>query len=90
MGVSLALTVQNGRCEDIRVALNSVAPVILRAKRAEEVLRGKQITDELLREMGEVASAEVNPTDDMRGSPDYKRDLVKVLVPRAARQALGE
>ena len=89
VGVSLALSVQNGRCEDIRVALNSVAPVILRAKRAEEVLRGKQVTDELLREMGEVAAAEVNPTDDQRGSPGYKRDLVKVLVPRAARQALS-
>ena len=70
------------------MALNSVAPVILRAKKAEEVLRGKQVTDELLQEMGEVASAEVNPTDDMRGSSDYKRDLVKVLVPRAAMQAL--
>ena len=88
VGVSVALTVRSGQCEDIRVALNSVAPVILRAKRAEEVVRGKQVTDKLLREMGEVAATEVNPTDDMRGSPDYKRDLVKVLVPRATRQAL--
>ena len=90
VGVSVALGVRNGRCEAIRVALNSVAPVILRAKRAEEVVRGKQVTDELLRKMGEVASAEVNPTEDMRGSPDYKRDLVKVLVPRAIRQALDK
>ena len=90
VGVSLGIGVESGWCKDIRVALNSVAPVILRARKAEEVVRGKQVTDELLREMGDVAASEVNPTDDMRGSPEYKRDLVKVLVPRAARQALGE
>ena len=84
----MALTVRNGGCEDIRLALNSVGPVIVRAHRAEKVLRGKLVTDALLSEAGEVAATEVEPTDDMRGSADYKRHLVKVLVPRATRQAL--
>ncbi|MCZ6789594.1 MAG: xanthine dehydrogenase family protein subunit M [Chloroflexi bacterium] len=88
VGVSVALKVRSGECEDIRLALNSVAPVIVRAHRAEEVLRGKRVTDELVNEAGEVAATEVEPTDDMRGSADYKRHLVKVLVPRAMRQAL--
>ena len=88
VGVAVTLSVQNGRCIDIRLALNSVAPTILRAKEAEEVVRGKRMTDGLLQEMGEVAATEVDPTDDIRGSADYKRDLVKVLVRRAVRQAL--
>ena len=88
VGVALTLSVRNDHCEDIRLALNSVAPTILRAKRAEGVLRGKKVTDQLLREMGETAATEVDPMDDNRGSADYKRELVKVLVRRAAKEAL--
>jgi aerobic carbon-monoxide dehydrogenase medium subunit len=89
VGVAITLRGQRGICEDARLALNSVASTIVRAKRAEEVLRGRRLTDEVLREAGEVAASEVDPVDDNRGSADYKRDLVKVLVRRAAEQALG-
>jgi aerobic carbon-monoxide dehydrogenase medium subunit len=88
VGVAVTLKTNNGRCEDIRVGLNSVAATIVRAKRAEEVLRGAAITDNVLREMGEIAATEVDPVDDNRGSAEYKRDLVKVLVRRAAQEAL--
>ena len=70
------------------MGLNSVASTIVHAKKAEEVIRGKAINDELLREMGEVAASECDPTDDNRGSAEYKRELVTVLVPRAAKEAL--
>ena len=88
VGVALTLRTKNGSCEDVRIGLNSVAPVIVRAKRAEEALRGRRITDAALREMGEIAAGEVDPMDDNRGSPEYKREMVKVLVRRAAQQAL--
>jgi carbon-monoxide dehydrogenase medium subunit len=88
VGVAFTLNSQNGTCQDIRIGLNSVASTIVPAKKAEEVLRGKPINDETLREMGEVASSECDPTDDNRGSAEYKRDLVKVLVRRAAKEAL--
>jgi carbon-monoxide dehydrogenase medium subunit len=60
----------------------------VRAKKAEEVLRGKSIDDATLRKMGEVAATECDPTDDNRGSAEYKREMVKVLVRRAAQEAL--
>ncbi|HEX6172688.1 MAG TPA: xanthine dehydrogenase family protein subunit M [Candidatus Binatia bacterium] len=88
VGVAVTLRVTAGSCEDVRLALNSVASTIVRAKRAEDVLRGHRLTDNLLREAGEVAASEVDPMDDNRGSADYKRDLVKVLVRRAAEQAV--
>lgn len=88
VGVALTLRAKNGNCEDVRIGLNSVAPVIVRAKRAEEALRGRPITDAALLEMGEVASTEVDPMDDNRGSAEYKREMVKVLVRRAAQEAL--
>jgi carbon-monoxide dehydrogenase medium subunit len=88
VGVAVTLRAKDGTCEDVRLALNSVASTIVRAKQAEEVLRGKLVTDAAMREMGEVASTEVDPIDDNRGSADYKRDLVKVLVPRALQEAM--
>jgi aerobic carbon-monoxide dehydrogenase medium subunit len=88
VGVALTLKMNNGTCEDIRLGLNSVGSTIVRAKKAEEVLRGKPITDATLVEMGEVAATECDPTDDNRGSAEYKLDLVKVLVRRAAQEAL--
>jgi carbon-monoxide dehydrogenase medium subunit len=88
VGVAMTLRAKAGSCEDVRLALNSVASTIVRAKRAEDVLRGHRLTEEVFREAGEVAASEVDPMDDNRGSADYKRDLVKVLVRRAAEQAL--
>src|ERR1051325_6883870 len=88
VGVAMTLKTNNGACEDVRLGLNSVAATIVHAKKAEAVLRGKPITEAALREMAEVASTECEPTDDNRGSADYKLDLIKVLVRRAAEEAV--
>ncbi len=88
VGIALTLSAHDGSCEDVRLALNSVGSTIIRAKRAEEVLRGKPINDATMGEMGEIAAGEVDPTDDNRGSAEYKRHLVKVLVRRAVKEAV--
>lgn len=87
VGVAVTLKASNGICEDVRLGLNSVASTIVRARKAEDVLRGKPIDDVTLKEMGEVAATECDPTDDNRGSAQYKLDLVKVLVRRAVMEA---
>ncbi|MBI2182625.1 MAG: xanthine dehydrogenase family protein subunit M [Deltaproteobacteria bacterium] len=87
VGVAITLSATNGVCEDVRIGLNSVASTIIHAKRAEEAVRGKPITDAVLREMGEIAATEVDPMDDNRGSAEYKREMVKVLVRRAVKEA---
>jgi carbon-monoxide dehydrogenase medium subunit len=88
VGVALTIKAGNGVCEDIRIGLNSVASTIVHARKAEDILRGKPITDSALDEVGEVAASECDPTDDNRGSAEYKRDMVKVLVRRAVKEAL--
>jgi len=89
VGVAITLRISDRICDDMRLGLNSVASTIVHAKKAEAVLRGKAINDELLREMGDVAASECDPTDDNRGSAEYKRELVKVLVCRAANEAIA-
>jgi len=89
VGVALTVSGEGTRCEDVRVALNSVGPKIFRAHRAEEVLRGHEATPERLRDMGKAAAEESDPIEDVRGSSDYKRELVEVFVRRAGEQAVA-
>ena len=87
VGVALTMKAHAGVCDDVRVALNSVGSVIIHATEAEAVLRGQPISHENLTKMGEIAATEVDPMDDNRGSAEYKREMVKVLVRRAAEEA---
>jgi len=76
-------------CSDVRIALGGVAPAPMRAKKAEDVLKGKKINDDLLTEAGQAASEEASPTPDVQASDEYRRDLVKVLVKRVGNEALA-
>jgi len=89
VAVSITLDSANGTCNDVRIALGASAPTPMRAKQAEEVLRGKRITDNRLKEAGEVASAEAQPISDIHASAEYRRELVKVLVRRVGKEALA-
>ena len=87
VGVAVTLRTQNGTCDDVRIGLNSVGSTIVRARKAEAVLRGKAIDEQSLKDSGEVAASECDPVDDNRGSADYKLQLVKVLVRRGVQEA---
>lgn len=74
----------DGVLSDIRIALCSVAPTPIRARRAEEVLRGKRIEGGLVEEAAQVAAAETMP----RSRADYRRKMTTVLVKRAINEVL--
>ena len=88
VGVAAAVQVENGIIKDARVALGAVAPVPMRAKKTEEFLKGKKISDELLEEAGAIASTECKPITDFRASEEYRRDLVRIYTKRALRKAI--
>jgi carbon-monoxide dehydrogenase medium subunit len=90
VGVAVSISLDPGQelCKDIRIVVGACAPTQMRAKQAEEALRGEKITDKLLREAGQVASQEVDPVSDISASGEYRRELVKVLVARVGREAL--
>ncbi|MBT1076493.1 FAD binding domain-containing protein [Geobacter grbiciae] len=90
VGVAVSVTVKGDILEDVRIVLASAAPTVMRARKAEERLRGKKISDELLAEAGEEAAAESRPRDSIRGSAEYRRNLVGVLTKRALRKAIDE
>ncbi|GAB7025326.1 FAD binding domain-containing protein [Geotalea toluenoxydans] len=90
VGVAVSVRVAGDTLEDARVVLASAAPTVMRAKGAEDFLRGKKINDDLLAEAGEKAAAESRPRDSIRGSAEYRRNLVGVLTKRALRKAIDE
>jgi len=89
VGAAVSITLDSkGGCQDARIALSNAASIPLRAKKAEKVLIGKTINDGLLTEAGEVAATEADPPNDVHGSAEYRREMVKVFVKRVARLAL--
>ncbi len=86
--VSVTLDPKDGGCKDVRIGLGAAAPTPIRARRAEEILKGKKIEQSLIEEAGRVASEEAQPISDVHASEEYKRRMVKVLVKQTVNKAL--
>ena len=80
-------------CKDARIVLGAAAPAPVRAREAEKLLIGKKMDDRLLKNVGEVASKEADPVDDIHATESYRKQLVNVLTRRmlgkAWKQAMG-
>ena len=81
VGVAVVMTADSadGICKDIKIGLCSVAPTPIRARRAEELLRGNKIEDRLVEQTAQVAAGETTP----RSRADYRRKMTGILVKRA-------
>jgi CO/xanthine dehydrogenase FAD-binding subunit len=87
VGIAVLLIMEGNLVKDVRIALGAVAPTPIRARKAEEILKGKKLDDRLLDEASKAASSESKPISDTRSSAEYRRKLVTVLVKRAIKQA---
>ena len=90
VSVAAIVTLQDSVCSEVKIALGAVAPTPIRAPKAENLLRGKPLGAELLRQAAEVASEECKPISDIRGSAEYRKEMVRVLTQRALNQAKEE
>jgi carbon-monoxide dehydrogenase medium subunit len=75
-------------CREVRIALGVAAPTPMRAVKAEALLRGRKLSDELLEEVANTASQEAQPRDTIRGEAWYRKDMVRVLVKRMAMKSI--
>jgi len=88
-GVAVQITVNGaGVCQRAGIGLTNVSFVPLKAKEAEAFLTGNRLDDATIKRAAELAAGESQPIDDIRGSAEYKRDLVRVLTARALNRAL--
>ena len=80
--VALRGWLANGRLRDARVALGAVAPTMMLAPQTTRYLMDGPLTEERVLEAGEVAARECQPIDDLRGSANYRRRLIRGLLVR--------
>ena len=83
VGVAVLTTMEKGVCAELRLVVGAVSPKPVRLEKAESMARGVKLTSELIERIASDASSSVEPIDDLRGTVDYKRHLVHVLVRRA-------
>ncbi len=88
VGVASSVTLRDGVCQDVRIVLGAVAPTPIRAHQAENVLRSKKASQDLIHEAGKIAATESKPINDIRGSIEYRRNLVDVLTRRSLKAAI--
>ncbi len=87
-GVAAFVALREGVCEYAGIGLTNVGPTSIKARSAEAFLQGKRLDEETVRQAAELTAQESRPTADLRGSEEYKRDLVRVLTIRALHRAV--
>jgi len=91
---AVQLSLDGDTCAEIAIALGCVGLTPIRPREAEQALRGRQMSEKTIAAAVEAARAAADPQSDMRGSAEYKRELVGALLRRAmeaaARRARGE
>lgn len=89
LGIAVSLKLDDETITDARIGLTVAAPTPVRAYNAEEFLKGKPLTDEVLREAGKISASPecCSPRDSLRGVAWYRREIIEVYVARMARLA---
>ncbi len=87
-GCAVQITVDSkGVCTSAGIGLTNVNATPMRAARSQEALVGKPISDASIAEAAKAASEDCNPSTDLRGSDEYKRHCVGVLIERMVHSA---
>ena len=87
LNVAVAIERENDVCRDCRIALGSVAPKPFRTIEAEDILKGKRLTMDLIEKTSQRASEEIQPITDIRSTVEYRREVTKVIVRDAIKLA---
>ena len=78
----------SGTCERAGIGLTNVGSMPIKAAAAEAALEGKRPDEATIKRASELAADAARPLADLRGSAEYKKDLVRVLTARALRKAV--
>jgi CO/xanthine dehydrogenase FAD-binding subunit len=78
--LAAAARVDAGRIVDVRIALGSVAPTVLRATETEKALRGEKLSPAILHAAQDALAREIAPIDDMRSTSRYRRRVAQNLL----------
>jgi carbon-monoxide dehydrogenase medium subunit len=87
--VAVQLTLDGGGAvQKVGIGLTNVGPTPIKARKAEDFLRGKKPDAATLAQAAQFASDQAEPSSDLRGPAEYKKGLVKELTKRAFSRAV--
>ena len=75
--------------EGARIAVGGGDVITVRAKKAEQLLIGSEITDEVLEKVGVQAADEMNPRSSLHATAEYRYDMIRVYTKRAINEAIA-
>ncbi len=87
--VAAQVTLDGNTVKRVGIGLTNVGPTPIKATRAEKALQSKPADEKNIQEAARIASEEAQPVDDLRGSAEYKRSLIRVLTTRALQKAIA-
>jgi carbon-monoxide dehydrogenase medium subunit len=90
LGVAVSFALKDGAIGEPIVVVSAATEKVTRMTAAEQALQGAVPEDAALRRAGDAAAAAVQTLSDAHGSAPYKRELLRVYLRRAVRQALDE
>ncbi len=88
LNVAIRLEMDNGVCQQARLAIGCVGPTTMRLKQTEKILEGKAINDGLLEMISASVQSEISPIDDQRSTAAYRNQVAGVLVKRVIVRAV--
>jgi len=77
----------SGAVQKVGIGLTNVGPTPIKAKKAEDFLRGEKMDAASIAQAAQFAADEAQPSSDLRGPAEYKKGLVKELAKRALSRA---
>ena len=80
INLAIWLEREGNLCKDCKIVLGSVFTKVVRAKKAEDLLKGQTVNTDLIIEIAKKASEEIKPIDDVRSTAEYRTDLAQVMV----------
>jgi len=87
LGVAVSFMLTDDAVHDPVVVVSAATEKVTRLRSAEQVLHNARLDDQLLRRAGDAAAKEAVLLTDAHGSAGYKRELLRVHLGRAVRQA---
>lgn len=88
VSVAAYLDIKDGAVKEARIALGAVAPTVVRAEKAEEVLKGKELSEEIITEAGCLAKEASKAITDIRSNAEYRNEMTGLLLTRGLREIL--
>lgn len=89
VAVAVQVEVGGGKISKAGIAMTAVGATNIKATAAEKALAGKEPTDQVIAEAARLAAAAAEPKSDVRGSAEFKKDIVRVFVQRGLKQSVA-